>query len=497
MQVPQLTHFMACPECSQALAQEGDGFACTACARRYLSLGGVPLLLAGLTVERAPAPSDRFVEELSRLAVPSSAQVAHGALKELYSNQVMFPDSRSRLEGQRFLHRLRSSGMSVSNPDGSDPASAPPAAPAPREPAGDGRIQVELALLTSPASVRVGQGFWMQARLKNVGSAPLASDDAGGVRLACSLVGPFRGRRPAPSLTRLLIDLPPGGELTQPIRAEGPAMPGKARYRIEVAAAAGQRVAAPALGFSVEAVASRAPDPLQVDWATDATNRSYVEDHERAVAVLNQWLGSRFQGRGRPKVVELGGNAAPSLAHAQAGGLDAECLNVDIDPFGLAFGSMQRHFGGGPVVQDIMADGTRLPFADGSVDAVVMFATLHHFPDPVGLLRHLRTKLAPGGLICAMCEPIGAVVTRETASPAFVEELVDGICEQVFQPWEWRQFFDRAGLRVVHALHDLGSLKIALEVGDESGAEAAPRPPGRFWGAFPNPLGLLRRRARG
>lgn len=95
-----------------------------------------------------------------------------------------------------------------------------------------------------------------------------------------------------------------------------------------------------------------------------------------------------------------------------------------------------------------------------------MFATLHHFPDPVGLLRHVRAKLAPGGLICILCEPVGHV-SRDTVPADFREELLDGICEQAFQPWEWRQFFDRAGLRIVHVLHDVGSLKVALEAADD------------------------------
>ena len=80
-------------------------------------------------------------------------------------------------------------------------------------------------------------------------------------------------------------------------------------------------------------------------------------------------------------------------------------------------------------VETVIADCHALPFADASLDAVVMFATLHHFPDPVRLLRHLRTKLAPGGLICVLCEPVSHVA-REDLPDDYRKELLDGICEQ-------------------------------------------------------------------
>jgi len=62
-----------------------------------------------------------------------------------------------------------------------------------------------------------------------------------------------------------------------------------------------------------------------------------------------------------------------------------------------------------PVVQ---ADAGRLPFADGSVDAVTALNVLYHLPDPLPALREARRVLRAGGHLLA------AVIARDD-SPEF------------------------------------------------------------------------------
>lgn len=90
-----------------------------------------------------------------------------------------------------------------------------------------------------------------------------------------------------------------------------------------------------------------------------------------------------------------------------------------------------------------------------------MFATFHHFPDPVGLLKSLSKYISESGLICLMCEPLGHV-HRATMPKEFEEELLKGVNEQSFELWEYQQMFEQAGLEVVECQVDLGSLKVAL-----------------------------------
>lgn len=481
---------LVCPVCAGKLAARNDALACRACAARYPVLQGVPLLLPGVTLAEGRSPDAGFVEDIARIAAPSDPPAAREPLRRVFSSEIVFPDRRLGAEGHRFLHRLRSSGFVFRDPDGAPPA--PPAAEStPGDPAHSPETRVELNVLTAPDAVRAGDGFAVQVRVVNHGPGALRSTGETPFYLsywaeAPGAAEPEEGRR-----TALLIDLPPGRALTQPVFIEAPRETGAWSYDITpmIEQVAWQHAAS--VRVRVQAVPASAPDPLATGWPESGTLRDYGADHAHALALMGGWLRARPAERPEPRVLalaggwlrarlagwfaarilELGGNAAPMLAVPGAGLPGARLYNLDVDPYGLAFGTIQRRIGGGPAVFDVAGDGMGLPFADASLDAVVMFATLHHFPDPARLLRHLRSKLAPGGLICVMCEPVSQV-SREYLPDDYREELLDGICEQAFQPWEYRQFFEAAGLRVAHATLDVGSLKVALEA--DPNADASP-----------------------
>ncbi len=452
---------LVCPACGSALAPAGAGLACSGCRAAYETVQGVPMLLPGLTVRAGPEPDPGFVEDLSRVAVPAAAALAQDAMRDLFSKAFSFPDPRLGMEGHRFLHRLRSSGFSIRPGPAPAPATAEPAVPDPA-----GRSRLTLAMLTAPAAVRVGREFWVQVRVVNTGDVVLRCTGPDALLLSCSTQQPFSWgtlRRPwAPGALQspLLIDLQPGQALTQPVPIAAPDRPGPQRYRIAPVSGQLRWLDGKAPDVTVAVVPATAPDPLAVGWPYAAEERDYREDHQRAIRLAGAWLGERFAGRPGLRVLELGGNAAPMAS--EIGLPHARHYNLDIDPFGLVFGTVQRRFGGGHAIQDVLGDGMRLPFADASLDAIVMFATLHHFPDPAGLLRHLRSKLAPGGAVCVLCEPVGHV-SHDTLPPPFRDELLSGICEQAFEPWEWRLLFDQAGLQVAQVQHDRGSLKVVLE----------------------------------
>ena len=264
-------------------------------------------------------------------------------------------------------------------------------------------------------------------------------------------------------MTDFLIDIPPGRGLTMPIRVQAPELPGS--YRLEIM---------PVMRF-VWWRYLMWPKPRPVDWATisaavevsgDARPTrpppwtetdnvlTYADDHRQALDLLRNWM-IRFLPQGEHTIVEVGGNFYPMVES-----LPGTVYNVDIDPFGLMTRNILR--GGKDRYVNVVADGMDLPFADGSVDLITLFATFHHFPDPVGLLRHLAKKIKPHGLICLMCEPVGQPFA-ETLAPDFRRELEHGAYEQAFTRWEYTAMVDAAGLEIVAGVLDRGSAKIALQ----------------------------------
>ncbi len=154
-------------------------------------------------------------------------------------------------------------------------------------------------------------------------------------------------------------------------------------------------------------------------------------------------------------MVELGGNANPMLVQIEA----AQKVNVDIDPYGMMFGKLMR--GSDASLHYVVADGMALPLPPRSIDMLMMFATFHHFPDPIGLLSRLSDFVTDDGLICLMCEPIGHI-HRDGVEDEYLAEIRRGVNEQSFELWEYHQMFDAAKLDVVAAQIDIGSLKVAL-----------------------------------
>lgn len=74
-------------------------------------------------------------------------------------------------------------------------------------------------------------------------------------------------------------------------------------------------------------------------------------------------------------------------------------IATDIDPAMVAQAKQQC-----PNVKALVADGTKLPFADNSVDVVAGISTLHHIPDRHAVFREAARVLKPGGYT-VFCEP--------------------------------------------------------------------------------------------
>lgn len=98
-------------------------------------------------------------------------------------------------------------------------------------------------------------------------------------------------------------------------------------------------------------------------------------------------------------------------------------------------------------VAGAVADAERLPFADGSFDAVTCRIAAHHFPDPAAFVREAARVLAAGGTLAF--EDVAAPEDPELA--AFVdrfERLRDSSHVEAHPQSQWGAWLRDAGFEV-------------------------------------------------
>jgi ubiquinone/menaquinone biosynthesis C-methylase UbiE len=107
----------------------------------------------------------------------------------------------------------------------------------------------------------------------------------------------------------------------------------------------------------------------------------------REAGTLLRWLGSDLRGM---RVLDVAGGDGYWAGQARRRGADA----VSVD---LARAKMLRGRGltGSPAL--VEADALRLPFADGSFDAVMSICAIEHFDDGERALDEMARVLRPGG----------------------------------------------------------------------------------------------------
>lgn len=449
---------MACLRCRAAgLRAAGQWVECQDCGALYPVRGRVPIMFGAV----APGPAGRLADPAAAADLLAAYHLPSDPMRVLQVRVLMaaqprFGDALVDVEAGQFLHRA---GMGAEPDDGAGEAAGDATA-------GDGVApevaRVQWLMDYVPRVIPPGHAFTANVRFRNAGATVMRHRPPTHVTIAQRWYE--EDGRPVADATDLRtplpLDLPPGRELTLPVQIEAPRAEGRHRLRL-LCVQEGIAFCEAPLEIMVTLGAAAWPE-APAGWHADAAARfDYGHDHARAQELLRAWLAARAgTGSHGARVLEVGGNAYPAIAE-----IDGDLYNVDVDLLGLQIGCLVQDrmeaARPGRRVRQICADAADLPYPDGYFDAVVMFATLHHFPDPARTLAHAARKLRPGGFIGLFCEPVGHVHPG-AVDPDFLRELARGVNEQSFLMREWDAIFRAAGLWVEAAQVDFNSLKARL-----------------------------------
>jgi SAM-dependent methyltransferase len=455
--VPSFTA-LRCVACGSPGLEPGpDRLDCANCHRSYPVVADVPVMFGDVVLVRGPLLAPAVVRTVLRaMDVPADTGLAL-RVRRASGAQARYGDQLVAAGSAQFLRRVHASGYPIPTEllKGPEPALATDPDQA------DARCRWVADYI--PRAMKPGHAMLANIRFENTGTAPMRHQGVGRVNIAFTWADMTGETVPTEDYrTPLPVDLAPGLALTLPIRLVPPAAPGRYTLVLRMVME-GVRWLEPEYGplrIQVRADAGFVPP---AHWRLhDVPPTDYVADHDRGIAVLQDWL-TRYPARPPLRMLEIGGNAKPALAH-----FAGERYNVDVDLLGLQVGAIvqparQRQCASGATgpLSFICADAQHLPFADNFFDVIILFASLHHFPQPAAVLRRLRTHLRAGGFIGIFCEPIGHIWPG-AVDQAYAAELEHGVNEQGFSLAEYAQIFAASGLRAADVEADYNSLKARL-----------------------------------
>jgi SAM-dependent methyltransferase len=440
---------LRCVACGSGGLQSGeDVLDCPACGRAYPVLAEVPVMFSDAGVLRGPLLEPTVARTVLEAMDLPPDPISVLRVRRASRVRARFGDRLIGVESAQFLRRVHASGFPIP-----EDMLQPVAVAAPEEP--DGQPCCRWITNYIPRVIPPGHAFLANIRFENTGTAVMRQAGEGRITIAFRWLDEAGAPVTVDDIrTPLPLDLPPGRALTLPISLLAPESPGRYGLVIKMVME-GVRWLQPDLGPIHVAVREGAGFVPPWHWDINSNKPAgYLADQERGFGLMRDWL-QRHPAAPGLRLLEIGGNAKPML-----GRVAGEAYNVDVDLLGLQVGCIVRRARGN-FVTIVCADAQNLPFAEGFFDAIVMFASLHHFPDPAATLRTLRRHLRPGGFIGLFCEPVGQVWPG-AVDPAFTEELHHGVNEQGFSLAEYAQIFRDARLDASEVVVDHNSLKAYL-----------------------------------
>jgi SAM-dependent methyltransferase len=400
-------------------------------------------------ISRVP-PGD--VEKMrAALELPPTPAVREEIARAIAATGVTLQDAHLSAEARMLAERFRIENFASQVRDVEDASAA-------RSEAG----AIELLSHSVGEMLTAGREVYRSVRVRNAGPGWLTQADciietdwisSAGSSEKGLLVG-----------NELPVDLAPGREITLMLRIRTPSRPDHGVVRFALRRRG--KGSPPFLEQPAQVVLF---DPPVFEYEFHPPMLDYEGDHRVAAEELSAYLASRYGGRAAT-LLEIGSGVHPAGIVAVHGG--HRLVATDVSPAQCILGSLYfRHAlpAGADSLGFLSCDGTRLPFADGAFDGVLLFAAFHHFAEPLALLAEARRVIRDGGFIYIACD----CCTPDPRDKEYVMEVRRGINEQVWTLPEYATFFRTAGLRVSRARIDFNSLKVfVVKDGGPAPAEA-------------------------
>jgi ubiquinone/menaquinone biosynthesis C-methylase UbiE/uncharacterized protein YbaR (Trm112 family) len=208
-------------------------------------------------------------------------------------------------------------------------------------------------------------------------------------------------------------------------------------------------------GYSVSRNILRISDQSKVDAYNEQISffRNYQEKYETEVVdspfyrafdqvIFLSWVKKRLS-RGQ-LVVEVGcGSGRQSLPLVQFG---CQVIGVDLSEEMLNV-ARRKVLDSGGGAEFIVATSEYLPIRDDTIDAALIFGSLHHFPDPAGSVSEVARLMKMHGNFL-MVEPHDSFLRplfdyTMRLLPLWKEEAAD---EPLFSAKQWNDWFGKNGL---------------------------------------------------
>ena len=430
---------LCCPTCRRPLHPDMAGdLTCRECGFSFPVVLGIPVLVSGAHISRADEPSEEAVRAVCSAFNVGADQEARDFVSKSLSTQYRYPDWSLEAENNYLLSRLNIS-------ESREREILPPAS------GGDNpTLELVRHYIGSelPADVLISHNV----RFRNVGKLPIFKTKESGLHLTGSwLTAKGDLVQPKGYPSRFPVTIPPNTEGTVPVWMRTPKHPGS--FLLSLGISSADSAPLPSTGWQIPVSIKKKIVPSYKAFSPEVKPKlpDYDEDHREAIRILERAV-TKY---GAKVGLELGGSASPMTTN-----LPCSIMNTDIDAQALQVGNFVFGRRGHANVKFLCCDSHHLPFEDGVFDFAAVFSALHHYSDPLSVLRSAVRVVKREGFLAVMCEPTGHYF--EEPDEEMQGALENGINEQRFSFGEYQRLFHDAGLRIESAQLNADSLKTIL-----------------------------------